>query len=135
MSKYFTMKRLLAIFVFVSLTGCSTVIGWIPSFWDDNQAARITTVRQHIEQINCEQDQLAQALQIQSDILWFELYSQSKGTRQQDVIRLVTPMQESVDDWVKRSREGQGSKGYCEIKKKLLQTQAKSAAAAILGRF
>lgn len=129
------MKRLLAIVVFVSLTGCSTVMSWIPSFWDDNQSARITTVRLHIEQINCEQDQLAQALQIQSDILWFELYSQSKGTRQQDVIRLVTPMQETVDDWVKRSREAQGSKGYCEIKKKLLQTQAKSAAAAILGRF
>jgi hypothetical protein len=107
----------------------------IPSFWDDNQSARITTVRQHIEQIDCEQPQLPQALQIQSDILWFELYSQSKGARQSDVVRLVTPMQESVDDWVRRSREAQGTKGYCEIKKKLLQAQARSAASAILGRF
>ena len=107
----------------------------IPSFWDDNQSARITTVRQHIEQIDCEQPQLPQALQIQSDILWFELYSESKGPRQADVRRLVAPMTESADDWVKRSREGQGSKGYCEIKKKLLQAQARSAASAILGRF
>jgi hypothetical protein len=129
------MKRLATLLVILSLTGCAAVMNMIPSFWDDNQSARITTVRQHIEQIDCEQPQLPQALQIQSDILWFELYSQSKGARQADVIRLVTPMQESVDDWVKRSREAQGSKGYCEIKKKLLQTQAKSAASAILGRF
>ena len=129
------MKRLATLLVILSLTGCAAVMNMIPSFWDDNQSARITTVRQHIEQIDCEQPQLPQALQIQSDILWFELYSQSKGARQTDVIRLVTPMQESVDDWVKRSREAQGSKGYCEIKKKLLQTQAKSAASAILGRF
>ena len=129
------MKRLATLLVILSLTGCAAVMNMIPSFWDDNQSARITTVRQHIEQIDCEQPQLPQALQIQSDILWFELYSQSKGTRQADVVRLVTPMQESVDDWVKRSREAQGSRGYCEIKKKLLQAQAKAAGSAILGRF
>jgi len=129
------MKRLATILVILSLTGCASVMSLIPSFWDDNQSARITTVRQHIEQIDCEQPQLPQALQIQSDILWFELYSQSKGARQSDVVRLVTPMQESVDDWVRRSREAQGTKGYCEIKKKLLQAQARSAASAILGRF
>ena len=129
------MKRLATLLVILSLTGCAAVMNMIPSFWDDNQSARITTVRQHIEQIDCEQPQLPQALQIQSDILWFELYSQSKGSRQADVIRLVTPMQESVDDWVKRSREAQGSRGYCEIKKKLLQAQAKAAGSAILGRF
>ena len=129
------MKRLATLLVILSLTGCASVMSLIPSFWDDNQSARITTVRQHIEQIDCEQPQLPQALQIQSDILWFELYSQSKGARQADVVRLVTPMQESVDDWVKRSREAQGSKGYCEIKKKLLQAQARAAGSAILGRF
>jgi hypothetical protein len=129
------MKRLATILLVLSLTGCASVMSLIPSFWDDNQSARITDVRLHIEQIDCSQDQLPQALRIQSDILWFELYSNSKGARQTDVVRLVTPMQESVDDWVKRSRDGQGSKGYCEIKKKLLQAQAKSAASAILGRF
>ena len=129
------MKRLVTLLFVLSLTGCASVMSLIPSFWDDNQSARITDVRLHIEQIDCEQPQLPQALRIQSDILWFELYSTSKGARQTDVARLVTPMQETVDDWVKRSREGQGSKGYCEIKKKLLQTQARSAASAILGRF
>jgi flagellar basal body L-ring protein FlgH len=129
------MRRLLAIITLISLTGCASISGLIPSFWDDNQSARITDVRLRVEQINCDQPQLPQALQVQTDLRWFELYSDSKGARQQDVIRVIAPMQESVSDWVKRSTDGQGSKGYCEIKKKLLQTQAKSAASAILGRF
>jgi hypothetical protein len=129
------MKRLVTLLFILSLMGCASVMSFIPSFGDDNQSARITDVRLHIEQIDCDQPQLAQALRIQSDVLWFELYSESKGARQSDVIRLVAPLQETVDDWVKRSREAQGSKGYCEIKKRLLQAQARAAASAILGRF
>jgi hypothetical protein len=130
------MKRLITLLVLsVALTGCASITSLIPSFWDPNQSARITDVRLRVDQINCEQAQLPQALQIQNDLRWFELYSESKGSRQQDVIRIIQPMQESVTDWVKRSTDGQGSKTYCEIKKKLLQSQAKSAAAAIQGRF
>jgi hypothetical protein len=129
------MRRLLAIITLISLTGCASISGLIPSFWDDNQSAKIVDVRLKTDMINCEQAQLPQAQQLQADLRWFELYSESKGGRQQDVQRIIAPMQESVTDWVKRSTEGQGSKGYCEIKKKLLQTQAKSAASAILGRF
>jgi hypothetical protein len=44
-------------------------------------------------------------------------------------------MQETVNDFYKRSVDGQGSKGYCEIKKKLMETQAKAAAEVVLGRF
>jgi hypothetical protein len=130
------MKRLITLLVLsLTLSGCASVMSLIPSFWDPNQSARITDVRLRVDQINCEQAQLPQALQIQNDLRWFELYSESKGSRQQDVIRIIQPMQESVTDWVKRSTDGQGSKTYCEIKKKLLQSQAKSAAAAIQGRF
>lgn len=130
------MKRLITLLVLsLTLTGCASITSLIPSFWDPNQSARITDVRLRVDQINCEQAQLPQALQIQNDLRWFELYSESKGSRQQDVIRIIQPMQESVTDWVKRSTDGQGSKTYCEIKKKLLQSQAKSAAAAIQGRF
>ena len=130
------MKRLITLLVLgLALTGCASITSMIPSFWDPNQSARITDVRLRVDQINCELSQLPQALQIQNDLRWFELYSESKGSRQQDVIRIIQPMQESVTDWVKRSTDGQGSKTYCEIKKKLLQSQAKSAAAAIQGRF
>jgi len=130
------MRRLLTLTLLVlSLQGCATVISWIPSFSDPNQSARITDVQLKVDQINCEQEQLAQARAIQQDLRWFELYSQSLGARQSDVLRLVEPMQETVGDWVKRSTDGQGSKGYCEIKKKILQTQARTAAKAVLGRF
>lgn len=130
------MKRLLiALVVMFTVTGCSTIQKWIPSFWDDNQSAKITDVRLNIDRINCDQAQLAQAERIRDDLRWFELYSQSKGSRQQDVLRLIQPMQETVNDWYKRSLDNQGSKGYCLIKKRILQQQSERAASAVLGRF
>jgi hypothetical protein len=44
-------------------------------------------------------------------------------------------MQETVNDFVKRSREAQGTKGYCEIKKKIMEQQSRRASEAVLGRF
>ncbi len=129
------MNRLLLILALVTLTGCSTVQRWIPSFWDDNQSARIIDVRLAVDRINCDQPQLAQAQRIRDDLRWFELYSDSKGRSQQDVIRLITPIQETTEDWYKRSLDGQGSRGYCEIKKKILQSQTERAARAVLGRW
>ena len=129
------MNRLIIIFALSLLTGCSTVKSWIPSFWDDNQSSRIIDVRLAVDRIDCAQPQLAQAGRIRDDLRWFELYSQSKGWRQQDVLRLIKPMQETVDDWYKRSLDQQGSRGYCEIKKKILQQQSERAAQAVLGRF
>jgi hypothetical protein len=130
------MKRLILLLCStLLLSSCASITSLIPSFWDPNQSARITDVRFKADSINCDQSQLPQAQALQADLRWFELYSESKGSRQQDVIRIIAPMQESVADWVKRSTDGQGSKTYCEIKKKLLQTQAKSAAQAIQGRF
>jgi type IV pilus biogenesis protein CpaD/CtpE len=129
------MKRLILIFAALTLSGCASITGLIPSFWDDNQSARIVDVRQKIDAVNCSQNQLAQAQAIQQDLRWFELYSESKGSRQQDVLRLIAPMQETTADWVKRAQDNQASVGYCEIKKKIMQTQAKTAAKAVLGRF
>ena len=129
------MKKLLIALSFVGLTGCSTVVGWIPSFWDDNQSARIINIRQTVENIDCERPQLSQAEAIQQDIQWFELYSASKGARQQDVLRIVEPMKKTVDEWAKRSAEKEGSTAYCNIKKRALKLQAQRASEAILGRF
>jgi hypothetical protein len=44
-------------------------------------------------------------------------------------------MQETVEDMYKRSSTQQGSKTYCDLKKKIMATQAEKAASAILGRF
>ncbi len=129
------MKTILALITVVALTGCSTVKTWIPSFWDDNQSAKIVDIRKAAEDIDCKQPQLPQAKSIQNQIQWFQLYSESKGWRQQDVLKIVAPMKETVDDWAKRSAEKEGSTTYCEIKKKAIQAQAKRAAEAVLGRF
>ena len=84
------------------------------------------------ERINCDQLQLPQVLMLQTDLRKFELYSESKGSLQADVLGVVQPIKVTVDEWVQR---GEGSKGYCAIKKKLLVEQTKRAAQVVLGRF
>lgn len=118
--------------VLVLLSGCTTVKQWVPSFWDDNQSAYIVQARLDIEAINCEGTQLPQVLVVQQDLRRFELYSESKGWVQGDVMRVVAPIKVTVDEWVQR---GEGSKGYCTIKKKLLTQEASRAAQVILGRW
>jgi hypothetical protein len=130
------MKKILAVAVIsLSLTGCATVKNWIPSFWDDNQSAKIVDVRASVDRLDCSQDQLPQVSRIRDDLRWFELYSESKGWRQADVLRVIAPMKETVEDMYKRSQGTQGSKIYCELKKKVMQQQAARAAEAVLGRF
>lgn len=130
------MKRIVAIgSIALLLSGCSTVKGWIPSFWDDNQSAKIVDVRMGVDRLDCSQDQLPQISKIRDDLRWFQLYSESKGWRQADVLRIISPIQETVEDMYKRSKEQQGSKVYCELKKKVMQSQTEKASKAILGRF
>ena len=129
------MKSFVIAVAVVMLTGCSTIVSKIPSFWDDNQSARIIDVRLRAEAVNCSEPQLPQIRQIAQDLRWFELYSQSKGLRQTDVLKLIKPMQETAGDWLKRSESGQGSTAYCTIKKRILTSQAARAAEVIQGRF
>ena len=122
----------------LTLQGCMAIgvlKDYIPSFWDDNQSAKIIDIRQMTYSIDCEQSQLFQAKTINNHIEWFQLYSESKGWRQNDVLKIISPMKETVDDWVKRSQEKEGSKTYCELKKRTLKSQADRAAEAVLGRF
>jgi len=129
------MRKLILALALVTLSGCSTIQNWIPSFWDDNQSAKITDVRLTVDRIDCSKDQLAQATQLRDQLRWFELYSTSKGALQKDVLRLIKPIQDTTEDWYKRSLDGQGSVGYCNIKKKILEQQTARAATGILGRW
>lgn len=130
------MRILTVIMLSATLTGCATITSWIPSFWDDNQSSRIINVRQTVANITCEPNtQLQDAEDLLWDIQWFKLYSESKGNRQQDVLRIVAPMEETVKDWYKRSEKNEGSRAYCMSKKKILEKQSARAAEAILGRF
>lgn len=129
------MRKLIIIAAVCLLTSCATVKSWIPSFADANQSHRIVDVQLAVSQLDCSQPHLPQVRTIRDHITWFELYSRSAGWRHQDVLRVLEPIKESVADFYKRSVDQQGSQGYCEIKKKLLQSQAQRAAEAILGRF
>ena len=92
------MKTLASILVAVILSGCATVQSWLPSFWDDNQAAYITEVRLTVERVNCELPQAPQVLRLSEDLRRFELYSQAKGSLQRDVEngRIVVKVLEST---------------------------------------
>ncbi len=129
------MKNIIVLLAAVMLTGCATIMSKIPSFWDDNQSARIIDVRLRAEGIDCGQPQLPQVQALGRDLRWFELYSDSKGLRQTDVLKLIKPMQETVKEWEDRTAKQEGSKFYCETKKKIVTEQAKRAAQATLGRF
>ena len=127
--------KTLIVAVAILLSGCASVQSIIPSFADTNQSARATDIRFGVETLDCKQPHLPQVEQIEMNILWFQLYSESKGARQQDVLKLIKPLQDTVTDFVKRSRSGEGTETYCKIKKQIMQTQSKRASEAILGRF
>jgi hypothetical protein len=126
-------KYILAMLVIPLLAGCAGLKDMIPSFWDSNQSQMIINVRQSVDKLNCNEAHAPQVQVISDQLHWFELYSESKKTR--DVQKLIKPMQETVADFLKRSNEKQGSAVYCEIKKKAMATQAKAIASAVLGRY
>jgi len=128
------MKYIVLSLVFM-LSGCSTIVGLIPSFSDANQSRAIIDVRASVDSVDCTKPQLAQANIIAGQLRWFELYSESRGRRDQDVIRVIKPIQETVADWQKRDADGQASQGYCKLKKQILQSQTARAASVVLGRF
>jgi hypothetical protein len=131
------MKKLFLLFTFTLLSGCANVMSYVPSFWDDNQSSKIIDVRLDITRLDCSQSQLPQISKIRNDLEWFRLYSDSKGLRQTDVLNLIKPMQDTVEDWYKRVALGTQKENsvYCELKKKILIEQSARASKAVLGRF
>jgi len=126
------MKIIWVILISALISGCASVQSWIPSFWDDNQSAYITEARLTVERITCADPQAPQVLRLAEDLRRFQLYSEAKGSLQKDVLRVIEPMQTTVREWRDR---GEGSRVYCEIKKRLLTQQAERAAKVILGRW
>jgi hypothetical protein len=128
--------RIITFLLALALTGCASITSVIPSFWDDNQSARIIDVRLAVERVDCAGPQvLASVSRVRDDLEWFKLYSTSKGALQKDVLNIVAPMQETAEDWYKRTAQGTSSKVYCELKKSVMTQQATRAASAVLGRW
>jgi hypothetical protein len=123
--------RIITVLLALALTGCA---GVLPSFWDDNQSARIVDVRLAVARVDCA-NALVGVARVRDDIEWFKLYSHSKGALQKDVLAVVEPMSETAEDWYTRTLGGTASKTYCELKKSIMQQQAARAASAVLGRW
>ena len=123
--------RIITVLLALALTGCA---GVLPSFWDDNQSARIVDVRLAVARVDCA-NALPGVARVRDDIEWFKLYSHSKGALQKDVLAVVEPMSETAEDWYTRTLGGTASKTYCELKKSIMQQQAARAASAVLGRW
>lgn len=129
------MKRIVIISVFL-LSGCASIMSHIPSFWDDNQSHKVIDIRLGIEQMDCASPGvLARVDSIRDNVLWFQLYSQSKGARQTDVLTLIEPLAETVNDMSRRGHDQGFSRSYCELKQRILRSQSQRASEAILGRF
>jgi uncharacterized protein YceK len=127
------MKKLIAILTLVSLTGCASIMDKIPSRWDANQAKVVTDLRQSAANFDCKADQRAQLDTITKQIQWFELYSQSKGTK--DVAKLGDTIKTTVKEFDERLDKGPVSPIYCDLKKKLFVQQTDIMARAVQGRF
>ncbi len=132
-----TMKKLLVVALLtVSLSACSGLSSVIPSFWDDNQSARMVDIHTTATNLDCTKPHLPQASRLKLDMQWFVMYSEAKGWLQRDVLKLVEPMKKTIDDFYKRSSgEKQGSVAYCNIKKKILIKQSRDSAKSVLGRY
>lgn len=128
------MRIIISFILALALTGCASISSVVPSFWDDNQSARIIDVRLAVERVDCA-NALPGVTRVRDDLEWFRLYSVSKGVLQKDVLAVITPMQETAEDWYKRTVGGTSSKVYCELKKSVMQQQSARAASSVLGRW
>jgi hypothetical protein len=127
------MKKLFLILAVVGLSGCANIMDMIPSRWDANQARVVTDLRQSATNFDCKGDQRAQLATITKQVQWFDLYSQSKGTK--DVAKLGDTIKTTVKEFDERLDKGPVSPIYCDLKKKLFVQQTDIMARAVQGRF
>jgi PBP1b-binding outer membrane lipoprotein LpoB len=127
------MTRLLLILTFLSLTGCASVMEYIPSSWDANQAKVITDIQLQARHIDCKADLAPQIKRLSQDVEWFDIYAKTKPTR--DINKLTGTITETVKELQDRVAKGAVSPLYCDLKKKIIQQQADILAKSVQGRF
>jgi hypothetical protein len=127
------MKKLATLLVIISLTGCASIMEYIPSSWDANQAKSITDIQQQTRHFDCKADLVPQVKQLAKEVEWFDIYSQTKPTR--DINKLTGVMKDTVKELQERVNKGPVSPLYCDLKKKIIQQQADILAKSVQGRF
>ena len=127
------MKKLLLIAAFLSLTGCASIMEYIPSSWDVNQAKSITDIQLQARHIDCKADLAPQVNRLAQDVEWFDIYAKTKPTR--DIAKLTGTITSTVKELQERVAKGPVSPLYCDLKKKIIQQQADILAKSVQGRF
>ena len=127
------MKKLATLLIIISLTGCASIMEYIPSSWDANQAKSITDIQQQTRHFDCKADLAPQVKQLAKEVEWFDIYSQTKPTR--DINKLTGVIKDTVKELQERVNKGPVSPLYCDLKKKIIQQQADILAKSVQGRF
>lgn len=117
----------------ISLSGCSSLLDYIPSRWDVNQAKSITDIQQLAKRFDCKGDQVAQINSLDQNIEWFVIYSQTKPTK--DISKLTDTLQKTVAEYKERAVKGPVSPLYCDLKRKIIIQQTEILAGSVQGRF
>ena len=127
------MKRFLVVLVFLSLTGCASIMEYIPSRCDVNQAKVITDIQQQARRFDCKADQAAQLNELAKSVEWFDIYAKTKPTR--DIAKLTGIMDKTIEEYQGRLKTGPVSPLYCDLKAKIIKQQADILAGSVQGRF
>ena len=106
---------------------------YIPSSWDVNQAKSITDIQQQVRHFDCKADLKLQVNQLAKNVEWFDIYSQTKPTR--DINKLTGVITDTVKELQERVAKGPVSPMYCDLKKKIIQQQADILAKSVQGRY
>jgi hypothetical protein len=127
------MKKLLLILAVVSLSGCASIMEYIPSSWDVNQAKVITDIQVQARHFDCKGDQAQQLRSLALNVEWFDIYAKTKPTR--DIAKLTGTVTSTVKEYQDRLKTGPVSPMYCDIKLKIIQQQTDILAKSVQGRF
>ena len=127
------MKKLLLILAVVGLSGCASVMEYIPSRWDVNQAKVITDIQLQTRHFDCKGDQAAQINALALNVEWFDIYAKSKPTR--DIAKLTGTVTATIKEYQDRLKTGPVSPMYCDIKLKIIRQQTDILAGSVQGRF
>jgi hypothetical protein len=128
------MRYILAVVFAVLLTGCASISNLLPSKWDPNEVAAVTDLRFEVRKVNCDSPEAAlptlQKLVDKKDWLW--MYSESRKNK--DVLQLIRPFNETLDDIHNRAKNGKMSKAFCNGKLVILTTQSDAISRALQSR-
>lgn len=122
--------RMLAVLAVCSMfvAGCSGVPSI--SFQDSNESILAVEVRLEVSRLDCKNPG-TQLSTIKRSVDFLQLYSESKGSK--DLQAMVLEMQDTTNGLY--AKGDNLSPVFCDLKKKVLTTQSKDIADAVMRRF